>query len=129
MTQTIPAQQDQRAAIQRAQLIAAIREMADWLEANPDLPAPHSVHAQHSIYTRTLPESERLSIVESAADAMSVPAEYTDRTATASRAFDAGPSGYVTYTVHANTDVGRDLYAAETSYHGAVDPTPTGGAS
>jgi hypothetical protein len=34
----------------RADVVAGIRALADFLESNPDLPVPNSIHAQHSIY-------------------------------------------------------------------------------
>jgi hypothetical protein len=33
----------------RTAVVAAIRALADLIEAHPDLPVPNSVHAQHSI--------------------------------------------------------------------------------
>lgn len=35
----------------RAERIAGIRAFADWLEAHPEVPAPNSVRAQHSIFS------------------------------------------------------------------------------
>jgi hypothetical protein len=44
VTQTVPHTETTR----RDQYIASLHELADWLQANPDIPAPRSLQVQYS---------------------------------------------------------------------------------
>lgn len=62
----------------RAEMVAAIRALADFVETRTDVPVPNSVRAQASMITYS-PDHELT--VRAAADALGVPASIDDRSA------------------------------------------------
>jgi len=95
-------------------LVAGLRELADWLDAHPELPPrDHEFPPLRLLYSVAAPENVWL-----AAAMLNVPGEDDGRGhTTATRDF-----GQVCLHVFHVADEAMARYAAETSYHGAVTP-------
>jgi len=65
MTQTIEREQQQR-----AQLVAEIRALANFIEVNTELPAPQSCHAQYSMWETHGNYEDRCAEVRRVAEAL-----------------------------------------------------------
>jgi hypothetical protein len=92
---------------QRAEIIAGLRAMAQFLEDRPEVPCPQNVREQHSFLepldTSTwervpVPDAEKIRFVQSVAAMLGVEAQITDR----SVSMEYAVAARTTYTVHAN---------------------------
>lgn len=92
----------------RAQSIAGLRAMADFLEARPDIPGPYMVRVQHSVTDEYDPptfqivrktDAEKIAEVRRIAALLGVQARiYDDGTGIS---FEYDIAGLATYVVHA----------------------------
>jgi hypothetical protein len=105
---------DELAAIReqakRSQKVADIRAFADWLEANPAVPAPWQVEADEHLSTGDGTEAERLAKVRQVAAMLGVEADerLSDRTEV-----EFKPSDFVKYRLIAWHRGGRPVEAVE----------------
>ena len=100
----------------RAKVVAGIRALADLIESDTQLPAPHAVHAQHSILGDLDAAGEQL--VRDVAEHLGITQqgyaphksymEIDDRTAFATHLLSTGSWDIrIDYTVHGSRDVTR----------------------
>lgn len=90
----------------RADVIAGLKAMAQFLEDNPEMPCPQYIREQHTfmepLNLRTfervpVPDSEKIAFVRTVAARLGVDAEVDDESATC----DYAVTARTTYTVHA----------------------------
>jgi hypothetical protein len=65
-----------RAAVDRATLVAGLRALADFIEANPALPVPSYMSAGISIPAPGVNDEEKRAFVDTAAAALGATADY-----------------------------------------------------
>lgn len=91
---------------QRDEVIAGLRAMAQFLEDNPDIPSPQSVHVQHSFlepldtttWERTpVSDAEKVAYVRAVGDRLGVETEVYE----GSVHFQYAVAARTSYTVHA----------------------------
>jgi hypothetical protein len=102
-----PAEPAPVADTERAEAVAAIRALADWIESHPEAPVPRSACAQHTIHDGT--DDEKRAAVEAVARVLGV--ERTEwENGTSARVVVARIGCHdVTHTVHAAlTDVSAE---------------------
>jgi len=83
----------------RVSAVAAIRALADFLEANPELPVPISVSAQHSIIGDNVTDEQLVAMVREAADHLAETPQIDDEDAAVTHVLNQWDP-YVSYTVH-----------------------------
>jgi len=104
-------------AADRAAFIAALRDLAGFLAAHPDVPVPPGYCETRILLCPQGSEAGRLAAVDQAAAALGVQPSIPD----GSDYYTAGRSfGPVTYEVLACTDAARADHTAQSSYYGAV---------
>lgn len=112
----------------RAEYIADLRTFADWLEAHPDIPAPHSLRLQYSVSVgrdEADAEAEMLRVA-GALEALG-PVSRSGGPNHASLEAAVGPRG--TYVASASTYLGRHLWDEAMEHYRELERAATGGAS
>jgi hypothetical protein len=99
----------------RAAYISGLRQLADYLQANPAVPVPR----YGTVITLIASDTENGGITEIVAISieLAVPFTQTDGIYRTERKF-----GPVTYKAVANSAVSQAHYDAQTSYYGSVTP-------
>lgn len=104
----------------RTALIAGLRALADFLDANPAIPVPHSIDALHIPHHAT--DAEICAEVDHIAELLGTPISTRDRAYghyAASIRF-----GPVEYRAVAILAARRAQYEADHSYDGCIQPDP-----
>ncbi len=105
---------------ERAAFIAALRDLAGFLEGHPDVPVPESWHTkQITVFPDGDTDEQRRAGVDAAAGALGVTAADPDGSGhyQAARRF-----GSLAYQVLAISDARRAAYDAGSSYYDCVTP-------
>lgn len=113
MDNKITDQAAERERKHRAQLVVAIRALADFIETHTDLPAPQSCHAQYSMWDMHGNYEDRCAEVRRVAEALDVDIADSGRTVR----FPMGKDRYpcVHYVVNAAPETAEERYAGGAS--------------
>ena len=104
----------------RTRFIAGLRQLADYLDANPDLPVPPYAITIDVYAGRT--DNGGKAQVDSVAGQLG--AHVRDDTANGGHYYTGRDFGYVRYDVVSVSDVSYRQYLADSSYQGCVTPDP-----
>lgn len=105
----------------RRELVAGLRELADFLEQHPDVPAPYRAHAQISVFGEA--DDEVFADARRIAGLVGATVNEDMMRLRAERTF----GGYVDLVVHAQSTTSRQLWQTAMTAHQAMEATARNG--